>query len=395
MKQLVLLLLTFTSTSLLVVAPRIAAVGLIVIGAFALTNAYWRRFNRQNLLAMALLLLSFMVWAVISLTWSLAGDEAGHKASTTFGLIALGLVVLSAFDTGKLAMFPGVRWALIFGASAGACVVLIATMYALAVGDSLWGSYYSNPLTTLNSSAVIVALLFWPVVALLAPVDRRLALGALPLVVGLLSLLASSAAVIALFVGICVAAFRYFLGAKAGIVMAAFAAVTLVAAPYIVRVSGADQYSSPAVVNDATSTIPYSARHRLAMWAFAANKIDEKPLLGWGFNASRHIPQEEFRLAPNMEIMPLHPHNLALQTRLELGVPGALILAGLVFVVFYRLATFTEDHWKSGLAMAPAAAWLFVANVSYGMWQSWWIALAFLLVVIMRLALADPPDRKV
>lgn len=124
------------------------------------------------------------------------------------------------------------------------------------------------------------------------------------------------------------------------------------------------------------------------MWSFAAEKIGEKPWLGWGMGASRHIPQEEYRLAPNMEIMPLHPHNLALQTRLELGLPGALILAGFVFAIFYRLATFTDDGWKSGVAMAAASAWLFVANVSYGMWQSWWIAMAFLLAILMKIAFA-------
>ena len=42
------------------------------------------------------------------------------------------------------------------------------------------------------------------------------------------------------------------------------------------------------------------------------------------------------------------------------------MLDSIVFFVFYRLATFTNDGWISGLAMAPAAGWLFVANVSYG-----------------------------
>ena len=170
--------------------------------------------------------------------------------------------------------------------------------------------------------------------------------------------------------------------------MAGIAALLIVCAPQVIKFSDADSFASPEG-QWATSSIPPSARHRLAMWSFATEKIDEKPWLGWGFGASRHIPQEARRLAPNMEIMPLHPHNLALQTRLELGLPGSLILAGLVFSVFYRLATFTNDGWVSGLAMAPAAGWLFVANVSYGMWQSWWIALAFLLAIFMKFALAS------
>jgi hypothetical protein len=39
----------------------------------------------------------------------------------------------------------------------------------------------------------------------------------------------------------------------------------------------------------------------------------------------------------------------------------------------------------------------FVANVSYGMWQSWWIATAFLLFIIMRIAivsLLEPEDTR-
>ena len=175
-------------------------------------------------------------------------------------------------------------------------------------------------------------------------------------------------------------------GRRASVLMAIIAASLVIAAPSLIKISGAGSLATPSGVNKESLGMPPSASHRLAMWSFATEKIDEKPWLGWGFGASRHIAQVDRRLASNMELMPLHPHNISLQARLEFGVQGSALLAFIVFFVFYRLATFTNDGWVSGLAMAPAAGWLFVA---YGMWQSWWIALAFLLAIFMKFALAS------
>ncbi len=334
--------------------------------------------------------MAFVIWALITVIWSPEVSAVGGAVVKASGLIVCGMITwaIFSFQGAQPLQVTVIRRALVLGISSGLIFVVVATLYGYVIGDSLWGSYFDDPLTTLNNSAVVIALLIWAALIVVVKYSVKYAVFCFVLMLVLLLSLPSLAAIGAVLIGAFVVLLRRSYGHKGGIFFAVVAALLLVSAPYVVKISGADVFASREA-QTANSSIPPSARHRLAMWSFAVEKIEEKPWLGWGFGASRHIPQDDRRLAPNMEIMPLHPHNLALQTRLELGLPGSLILAGLVFSVFYRLATFTDDGWKSGFAMAPAAGWLFVANVSYGMWQSWWIALAFLIAILMKLVLTD------
>jgi len=334
-------------------------------------------------------------WPLVSCIWS------PNSASEWFAALKVAVLIISGFSICRYASPSAFSelgegeniWA-VAGYIGGVSVIAIAMIYAYITGKSLWGAYFSDPLTTLNSNAVVLALMLAPIMSLLSRSSIRVRAGLVGAVMVLLFTLSSMAAIVAVLAGAATFFVRKFFGQCGGIAIALLAVMFVLSVPYAVKMSGAAQFTQPQVMNDSSSALPYSMRHRLAMWSFAVEKIDEKPWLGWGFGSSRHIPQEDRRLAPNMEIMPLHPHNLALQTRLELGLPGVLILAALVFTVFYRLATFTDDPWKSGIAMAAASGWLFVANVSYGMWQSWWIALAFLLAVLMKISFYVQPTKR-
>ena len=372
-----------------IVIPKSAVVFLILFFAIQLIK------NMRNSCALKLntsstlfLLIGFGAWLAITGFWSFDYLALQQSILKVVLLILAGCTLFFAkMGSPNLIKLDGSSWLEASGVI-GFGVIVLAFLYASVTGQSLWGSYYFDPLTTLNNNAVVLSLMFWPFILVL-PKKMLFYLFSGICIFSLLLALKSLAAIGALVVGISVIAGRKIGGRRLGVLMAVIAALLVIAAPSLIKISGADSFATPSGINNESLGITSSARHRLAMWSFATEKIDEKPWLGWGFGASRHIPQEDRRLAPNMEIMPLHPHNLALQTRLELGLPGSLILAGLVFSVFYRLATFTNDGWVSGLAMAPAAGWLFVANVSYGMWQSWWIALAFLLAIFMKFALAS------
>jgi O-antigen ligase len=145
------------------------------------------------------------------------------------------------------------------------------------------------------------------------------------------------------------------------------------------------------------AALPHSAAHRLAIWDFALTRIAERPLLGWGMEASRAIPggeggpteetlarlgltapaQRAFLLAPGAaELMPLHPHSGALQVRLELGVPGALLAAALALLLGLAAAHRAPHPPAAAGALAAAAV---SALLSFGAWQAWWYA-ALLLV---------------
>ena len=373
------------SLCVLIVAPRISVLLLFMV-IVTLTVLPRLRSPIKIDKVLSILIGLFVIWLTSTIFWAEHDPAEYWPVVKASGLLVAGLTLWLIFpEKNKLSEFVSFLM-LVPGVFAGCVIVAVGAIYAVINKTSLWGSFYDDPLSTLNNSAVVISLFFW--VAFEAALKKSPIIFALLFILflGLILNLSSMAAIGVIILGSLVLIVRKITGKYGGVMIALIASFLVVVAPYAVSNYTSDTQSQE---NREILSLPTSAEHRIAMWSFATEKIDEKPWLGWGFGASRHIPQEDRRLAPNMEIMPLHPHNLALQTRLELGLPGSLILAGLVFSVFYRLATFTNDGWVSGLAMAPAAGWLFVANVSYGMWQSWWIALAFLLAIFMKFALAS------
>jgi O-antigen ligase len=125
--------------------------------------------------------------------------------------------------------------------------------------------------------------------------------------------------------------------------------------------------------------IKHSGQHRVEIWHFAAERALDKPLLGWGFNASRYIPngnEVSHFLPAGQSIIPLHPHDAFLQVWLELGAIGAIIV-GAMLLLTLRIV----DQWPAAVArftLPGYAAGLVIAGLAFGIWQSWWMAtLAF------------------
>lgn len=109
---------------------------------------------------------------------------------------------------------------------------------------------------------------------------------------------------------------------------------------------------------------------RMDYWSFAIDWIGDKPLRGWGLDASRMF-------APGIK---LHPHNGPLQIWLELGVIGAAAAVVLWSGLFLKLERRVADLGAAAGA-AGASAYLTFAAVSFGVWQEWWLALGALVVV--------------
>ena len=131
----------------------------------------------------------------------------------------------------------------------------------------------------------------------------------------------------------------------------------------------------------------WNIKHRLIIWQFALERFHEHPLLGWGLDSSRFLPGGNITIpgVEGAEFMPLHPHNGFLQIWIEMGVPGVLLLTACLVSHFRRLtACRTEGPFLFGAAVAASFAFLAQGLLSYGAWQSWWIALAFLAVISFR-----------
>ena len=144
--------------------------------------------------------------------------------------------------------------------------------------------------------------------------------------------------------------------------------------------------------------LPFSALHRMVIWDFTAVRIAERPVLGWGMEASRTVPggretppgeildrlrvtepaQRAAFAAPHVQVLPLHPHNGALQVWLELGAIGALIAAALAWLAGSAAARAPSPPAAAG-ALASAAV---TAMLSFGAWQAWWVAAMLLAAVV-------------
>ncbi|HEX5007943.1 MAG TPA: O-antigen ligase family protein [Hyphomonadaceae bacterium] len=144
------------------------------------------------------------------------------------------------------------------------------------------------------------------------------------------------------------------------------------------------------------ATVSNSIDWRLAIWKRVIEVIQENPMTGHGLGAFRTmdeiIPSGEFAgrlLTPN------HPHNMALQIWVELGVFGAAIFSLMIILVSFRL----PEPGKLGVPgfLAAALAGQFVAiSLSFDLWNDWlWACagiLATLFVVMARTEADDDPQ---
>lgn len=386
LSQRLIVLFAFGVAPVGVLAPKGAVVLLAVAGLVGVARWVAEGFRRLPLsppFVMALVVLA--LWAAISAAWAIMPESvlALVLRLTMLGVAGAGLLY------GVSRLDAEVRETAENGYLAGIAVGLVALtagfVWAKATGVSLWDTYLFDPLTTLNNGAVAISLLAWPAFAIMW---RRRQLKAFSLVAVMVYFgflfLSSGAALLAPAGGLAGFAIVWIWRRPGARALGAIVAVLVLAAPLVITFAQTGER-----VDEVASVLPASARHRLAMWAFAVEKIEEKPLWGWGMDASRAIPQDDRRLAPNMEIMPLHPHNAFLQIRLELGVPGVIITATLVYLFFSGLGV-VGDRFSAAVMTGAGGAYLTVASVSYGIWQNWWLAFAWSLAAMMVMALAPP-----
>ena len=84
--------------------------------------------------------------------------------------------------------------------------------------------------------------------------------------------------------------------------------------------------------------------------------------------------------------MSVHPHNASLQIWLELGGLGALLATILVIALWRTVGALTDPAARAA-ATAMLLSALIVANLSFGIWQTWWMATLTVGAVLWTVAL--------
>ena len=367
-----LLAATFQSQAFLlppvmVLVPK-GAVTILAITTVGAVVAYRRSEGRWPLpgrgLAVALALL--LAWCVAASLWSFAPLFSLLAAVAAVMIVATGLTAFATSHLLDAVAREGIgRWFL-----SGMAVALLAMLEEATLGYPLLGAFKDpdapgQEVVWFNRGAIALAILIWPAV----PCLQRQGLGRTALLMPLLlaaflAFFESQAALAALAAGGAVAA-ASLMDRKAGrILLLAGGLAVLFATPFAVREMHALGWQQ-------AEWLFASAQHRVEIWQFSAQLLAERPLLGWGFDASRHIGAMSDGDGSRPPL-PLHPHNAPLQIWLELGAVGVVLAAVLLWQLVQRVERLAPHVRPFG--QASFAAVLMAACVSFGMWQGWWLA---------------------
>ncbi|MBS7789639.1 O-antigen ligase family protein [Roseococcus sp. SDR] len=350
----------------------LAPITLLAFGGVILAGwrAGWRPSPPPLLVWPAVALLG---WAMVTILWA---PEAGRVADSVLRLGAtLALAVLAADALRGVPLTPLIPRAAAIGLSIGIAAALFDDLSGHMLRAAVRG-IREAPLTLSfglkNAASVVALLLPLAVFAPVLPRWSRIALGVSGAVVALL--LPGESAKLAVLAGLAVGMAATVAPRATRVSLAGTVAVLVLALPWVL---------GAALPRD-VSALPFSAAHRLLIWDFTAERIADRPVLGWGMDSSRAIPggtertSQETRTAFGLtahdahhwfihqQMLPLHPHNMPLQIWLELGAVGAALMALLLALV--ALAC------RNPAACGAFAAALVISLLSYGMWQYWWVA---------------------
>lgn len=393
--------------------PILAAVAVLAVAP----AVQWRNLGDMLKVSPAVWAVSaLVVWMLLSCVWSIAGLE-GVSGALRIAVMIVIAVLLPAMvlSLPPAARYRAARWAGIAICLAIALLlvetlldmpllrtarymvygeVFVAVMPAedaRVVGEVYYPVYYLA--NRLNHIATMVAILTVPAVAYVYGSGRPFAAAAIaamaalglflapshaPLLAGGLAALAAGAMLVPAIGGSRVLA--------RGIPV--LVALGVVATPWLLQAAYAGGVGK-------MGGLDHSAIHRLVIWDHVAGLVAERPIIGYGIEASRVIGRGGVTVSAAagadgavLPALPLHPHNASLQIWLELGAIGAVCFAAFLYCMTRMAWTYTPDPVGRAGLVGSWVAVLTIAHLSNGVWQYWWIACLGFTATMVALMLA-------
>jgi O-antigen ligase len=372
-----------------VLAQR-GVVPLLMIAAALACLLVWRAERRLPLpdRALSLAFAALVIWCAVASFW---GFDVARSLVLTLrigAIFAAGLMTFAIVRYLDAEVRDGLGAWLLAGILIALAAVAVEIAFDYPINELATGlsSDQKDLRFRLNRGATAMAMMVWPAVALLW--RRGVAWGALVLlavVAVALNLMTSGAAILGAAAGGATAALALS-HRKAGHLILVFATLLALvgSAPAAKEIQRRGWKEAEWLVT--------SARHRVDIWSYAAERIEQKPLTGWGFDSARGFTKfDPSRNIESWQMVPLHPHNAPLQILLELGAVGGFIAFVLLMVVVNRLEELPRPARVCGQALYMST--LAIACTAYGLWQNQWLAMmcsAALLVPLTTPALAKP-----
>jgi O-antigen ligase len=362
------------------VAPILIAAALAAL-ALSLREQSWPSAPR----GLFLLLVAVVAYGTLSMAWSINPRLSFVLAARLFGEFVAGLVLLDAarrlsaaerdfFARAFLAGFVLGLALLTFEIATAASMIRFLREQAI-VKDIIGPQRPLYLYSYFNRVATLVGLIAWPAALVLG---RRagwlwgavLALAAFAPVL----MSDSETAKLAYGTGIVVWLAARLVPRRAALVLGILIALGVVTAPLVLRSSVIGWAPGTLAPSDKESSLA----HRVAIWDFTYSAIRKRPYFGWGLDSSRVIPGAHATFARNAELLPLHPHDMALQLWLELGVFGALWGAAFALYVTRAIAGEAPRPAAQATLLAMVAAAAINASAGYDLWHPWWLSFLWL-----------------
>lgn len=383
-------------------APK-GTVPLLILTVLAAGAAYLRQFGGlpRPPWPLALTLGALVAWTLLGALWSLYPEETFWRALRAGGLMILGLFLFCFLrPLSHAARDHALRW-LMAGWLLAMAVALVEVSFGFPILNGVKGSTGSDyhDLSRLNRGMTAFVIFSWPLAAYLTARAKGWLAVLLLLGLGLvLTFMQSAAAILALLAG-SVAFVLCRLHPKAWLALTALIlAVAYLGSPAISKALYGNGLSQ-------AEWLPYTARSRIHIWNFTAERIMERPMIGWGLDSGREMPNfgvlpfaesERLRLsqvqpakragdgkttddnlanenADRSGVIALHPHNGPLQLLLDLGYVGAGL--AYLFLCFLVRPINGLGRGRQAFALATFVSTFAIAATAYGLWQNQWLAL--------------------
>lgn len=348
-----------------------------------------------------------LLWSLLSVWWSIDPGHSFARFARLALTVAAGVLLCQLTESLALAGRRDVaRWLAAGILLASAFVGFRQIWLQFGPGGLVADVLIERPVTAYNSVVVLFVL------ALLATLNAlpvsRLTLAAVAAATAAIVLSGSTASIAALCAGLVVYAAVVWLGRKAVQALAVLLPVAFLALPLSLGT-----LDLPSHIKAQGWIVGGSIGHRMIIWRYVSEKIQAKPILGWGLHTGRLLPDREnrangdphyadilavtwFGRDAKIELMPLHPHNATLHLWLELGAVGAMLYAALYALCLFGLLRIPLSRAALGGGAGVVTGTFVLGQLSFSVWQSWWLcaqflAAAFYILMARRNTAAIPP----
>ncbi len=378
----------FVLIALFILAGAIGVAAAVALTAI-LAIPPWPRLKTVLPLELPLaIFLIFIAWAWASMRWSTYPQtEQGWK-------MALGVMLYSLFAFSVWSLQGKARLLVLYAATASLAMIIL--LYLIEASFGIFSGMYAEGAVrqeklrdaTRGVSALIMATpCAWAFASIFLPGWQGKAFGAF---IGLIAFwIAWQFSLSSAMLAIMIAGIFFGLGwafPRTTILFTGLAALgAFMLAPMVIPVI-IDVFEG--------SNLPLSWEQRLDIWKFTSERISEKPLIGWGLDASRTFNSTYTLRGFEFPRISMHPHNFGLQLWLETGLIGVMLFSAATLTFAIRVSNSQNLTRLQGAAISGSSAAILVfANLSYGAWQEWfWASIAW--IAAMCFLLGPAPKRR-